>query len=165
MLELDSESVVAGAIVGAEERNIGRVGGKRKTGNKFVAAVLVDGLLMFIGDAEAPSFGPAGGEIVFEGGAGLKCVRRAVIGIDERALASVGAAGKTGGICQIVRDARIDGLIDSGESIDPTVLREIVVIETDSSAKNGVLRCAGSVSETEARGERFAVIGRNAVHE
>src|SRR5437588_632895 len=85
------------------------------------------------------------------GGAGLKCVRRAVIGIDERALASVGAAGKTGGICQIVRDARIDGLIDSGESIDPTVLREIVVIETDSSAKNGVLRCAGNVSETEAR--------------
>ena len=121
--------------------------------------------MVFVGHAETPIFGPASGEIVFEGGAGLKSVRRAVIGIDECALASVGAAGKTGGIGQIVCDAGIDGLIDGGESVDPTVLREIVVIETDSSAKNGVLRCAGSVSETEARGERFAVIVRNAVHE
>src|SRR5437762_13808117 len=109
MLELDSESVVAGAIVGAEERNIGRVGGKRKTGNKFVAAVLVDALLRFIGDAEAASFGPAGGEIGCEGGAGRKSVRRAVTGIGERALASGGAAGKTGRICQAARAARIDG--------------------------------------------------------
>jgi len=49
MLELDGEAIVAGAIVSTEKRNVWRVGGKRKSGNKFVAAVLMNALLVFVG--------------------------------------------------------------------------------------------------------------------
>jgi len=165
VLELNGEAVVAGAIVGAEEGDVGRSGGQGESGNKFVAAILMDALLMFIGEAEAPLFGQAVSEVVFVGGAGLQCVRRVVVGIDERALASVCAAGEARGICWIVGDAGRDGLIDSGEGVNPTVLREVVVIETDACTKNGVLRSAGSISEAEARRDGFAVVVGNAADE
>src|SRR5258708_4175195 len=165
MLQLRRKTVVAGTIVGAEERNIWRGGWQRKTGDEFVAAILMDTLLVFVGEAEAPVLSPAVGEVVFEGGAGLQRVRRAVIGIDERALTAVCAAGQARGIGGIVGNAGGDGLIDGGEGVDPAVLRKVVVVEADAGTENGVLRNAGSVGETEARGDGFAVIVRNAVGE
>src|SRR5258708_14488692 len=112
VLELDGETVVAGAIVGAEERNIWCGRWQRKTGDEFVPAILMDTLLVFVAEAEAPVLGPAVGEGVFEGGAGLERVRGAVIGIDERAQTAVCAAGKASGIGGSVGDAGGDGLID-----------------------------------------------------
>src|SRR5258708_2715196 len=165
MLQLRRKTVVAGTIVGAEERNIWRGGWQRKTGDEFVAAILMDTLLVFVGEAEAPVLSPAVGEVVFEGGAGLERVRGAVIGIDECALAAVCAAGEARGIGGIVEGAGGDGLIDGGECVDPAVLREVVVIEADAGAENGVLRNAGSISEAETRGDSFAVVVRNAVDE
>src|SRR5258708_1495122 len=165
MLQLRRKTVVAGTIVGAEERNIWCGRWQRKTGDEFVGAILMDTLLVFVAEAEAPVLGPAVGEVVFEGGAGLERVRGAVIGIDERAQTAVCAAGKARGIGGIVGDAGGDGLIDGGECVDPAVLREVVVIEADSGTENGVLRNARSVGETEARGDGFAVVVRDAVDE
>ena len=169
-MKLDGETVIAGAIVGTEERNVGRVEWKRKPGNKFVAAILMNTVLMFVGGADAPVFCPTlfcpiQGKIVFYGGACLQCVRGVVIGIDESALAAIAAVRETGRISKIVDDARSDGLIDRGESIDPAVLREIVVIETNARAKNGMLRSAGRISEPEPRRESFAVVVREAADE
>ena len=102
---------------------------------------------------------------MFYGGACLQCVRGVVIGIDESALAAIAAARQTGRISKIVDNARSDGLIDRGESIDPAVLREIVVIETNARAKNGMLRSAGRIGEPEPRRESFAVVVREAADE
>jgi len=102
MLELDRETVVAGAIVGAEQRDVWRVVRQGKAGDELVAAILMDALLVLVGEAEAPSFG----EVLFERGASLQRVRRAVVRIDERALAAVGAARKTCRIAEVVGDAR-----------------------------------------------------------
>src|SRR6266700_4584255 len=139
MLELNGNTVVAGAIVRAEERNVWRSVGKRKAGDEFVAAILMDALLVFVGQADAPVFCPAVGKVVFDGGARLERVRRVVARIDEGALAAVCAAGKTRWIRQIVDSARCDRLIDCDECVDPTVLREVVVIKTDAGSKYGVL--------------------------
>src|SRR5258706_10341747 len=165
MLELDGEAVVAGAIVGAKQRDVWRVSGQGESGNKFVAAILMDALLVLVGEADTPISCPTMCEVVFVGGAGLQGIRGVVVGIDERALAAVSAAGETGVICWIVCDAGRDGLIESGEGVDPSVLREVVVIETDASAKHRVLRSAGSIGETEARRDGFAVVMRNAAGE
>src|SRR5882762_1668522 len=54
MLQLHRKIVVAGAIVGTEERNIWRGSWQRKTGDEFVAAILVDTLLVFIGCGDSP---------------------------------------------------------------------------------------------------------------
>jgi hypothetical protein len=54
-------------------------------------------------------------------------------------------------------------LINSGEGVDPAVLRKVVVIEADASAEHSVLRRSGSVGKTEARSESFPVVMRNAV--
>src|SRR5258708_37068349 len=81
-------------MIGAERRNVWRRNGKRKAGDEFVAAILVDALLVFIGDAQAPILS----EIVFVVGAGLQRIRRVVIGIEERALTAVCAAGAARGI-------------------------------------------------------------------
>ena len=118
---------------------------------------------MFVGEAEAPAFGPAVREIVFVSGAGLQRVGRVVVGVDERALAAVCATGQASGICRIVTDARRDGLIDGGEGVDPTILRKVVVIQAGTGAENGALRSARTVSEAEARREGFAVVVGDAV--
>src|SRR5260221_3151221 len=136
VLQLHGETVVAGAIVGAEERNIWRGSWQRKAGDEFVAAILMDALLVFVGEAEAPVLSPAVGEVVFKGGAGLQRVRSAVIGIDERALAAVCAAGEARGIGGIVGGTGGDGLIDGCEGVDPAVLREVVEVEADSTAEH-----------------------------
>src|SRR5260221_6795610 len=156
VLQLHRETVVAGAIVGAEERNIWRGSWQRKTGDEFVAAILMDALLVFVGEAEAPVLSPAVGEVVFKGGAGLQRVRSAVIGIDERALTAVCAAGQARGIGGIVGDAGRDGLIDGGEGGHPAVLREVVVKEGDPSPGHGMLRSARRIGEAETWGERPA---------
>ena len=118
---------------------------------------------MLVGKAEAPALCPAVSEIVFVSSAGLQGVRRAVVGIDERALAAVSSAGKARRIYGIEGEAGRDGLIDGGEGVNPTILREVVVIEAGTGAKNRVLRGARSIGETEARGEGFAVVVWNAV--
>jgi len=56
-------------------------------------------------------------------------------------------------------------LIDGGEGVNPAVLREVVVIEADAGAEDGVLRSAGSIGETEARCDGFAIVVRNAADE
>src|SRR5258708_8722592 len=119
VLQLHRETVVAGAIVGAEERNIWRGSWQRKTGDEFVAAILMDALLVFVGEAEAPVLSPAVGEVVFEGGAGLERVRGAVIGIDECALAAVCAAGEAGGVGGTGDDGGGGGLTDGGGGARP----------------------------------------------
>src|SRR5882762_1753752 len=158
VLQLHRETVVAGAIVGTEERNIWRGSWQRKTGDEFVAAILVDTLLVFIGCGDSPILR----EIMFESGAGLQRVRRVVIGIDERALTAVCAAGQARGIGGIVGDAGRDGLIDGGERVHPAVLREVVVIEADSSAEHRMLRSARGIGEAETWSNGFAVVVRNA---
>ena len=75
MLELNRETVVAGAIVGTEK---GKCLASRRAGkirNKFVAAILMDALLVFVG-AVRRQFLPSHREVVFEGGAGLQRVGR-----------------------------------------------------------------------------------------
>src|SRR5882762_2891960 len=62
MLQLHRKTVVAGAIVGAEERNIWRGSWQRKTGDEFVAAVLMNALLVFVGCGDPPILR----EIMFE---------------------------------------------------------------------------------------------------
>ena len=116
-------------------------------------------LLVFVSGADAPVFG----EIVFRGGADLQRVGRVVVRIDEKALAAVGSAGQARWIGMIVNSTRNNRLINSGEGVDPAVLRKVVVIEADASAEHSVLRRSGSVGKTEARSESFPVVMRNAV--
>ena len=86
-----------------------------------------------------------------------------VAGIDSALLRPPSAPlGRHDGFAIVVMRWR-DGLIDGGEGVNPAVLREVVVIEADAGAENGMLRCAGSVGKTEARRESFAVVVRNAV--
>src|SRR6266480_1097224 len=92
MLKLNGETVVTGAIVGTEKGNIGCGIGQRKPGDEFVAAILMNALLVFVGEADAPIFGPASRKVMFGGSAGLERVRRVVARIDEGALAAVCAA-------------------------------------------------------------------------
>src|SRR6516162_7544534 len=165
MLELHGKTVVTGTVVGAEKGNVWGVGGQRKPGDEFVAAILVNALLVFIGKAEAPVLEHAGRKVVFDGGAGLQSVRRVVTRIDERALAAVGATGETGSIGKIIRDARCNGLVDGGEGVNPAVLRQVVVVEADAGAENGMLRSARSVGNAKARGKRFTVIVRDSADE
>lgn len=96
-------------------------------------------MLVFVGCGEAPISCPATREVVFEGGAGLERVRRVVVGIDKSTLATIGTAGQARWIREIVTDAWSDGLIDGGEGVYPSVLREVVVIEADARTENGVL--------------------------
>jgi len=165
MLELDGKTVVTGTVVGAEKGNVWRVGGQRKAGDEFVAAILVNALLVFIGKAEAPVLEHAGRKIVFDGGAGLQSVRRMVTRIDERALAAVGATGKAGRIGRLIRNARRYGLVDDGEGVNPAILRQVVVVEADAGAENRMLRSAGSVGDAKARGKGFTVIVRDSADE
>ena len=102
------------------------------------------------------------GKVVFDGGAGLKRVRRVVVRIDEGALAAVCAARETCWICEIIDCARRDRLVDCRECVDPAILREVIVIKTDAGTENGVWRRARSVCDAETRREGFAVVMRNA---
>src|SRR5258707_15175533 len=125
----------------------------------------MDTLLVFVGCGEAPVFGPATCEVVFETGTGLERIRGVVIGIDQCALAAVCSAGETARICWIVRDAGCDGLVHSGERVNPAVLREIVVVKADPRAEHSVLRRAGSVRKPEARRDSFPAAVGNAIDE
>src|SRR6266581_4532507 len=108
MLHLESKAIEDGAIIGTEQ-------GK---GGKLVAAVLVNALLMLIGDAEAP----IAAERVFVGGAGRERIGRVIPGVDQ------------GGGAGAVLDIEV---VDGGEGVDPAVLREIVVVQAEAGAKNG----------------------------
>ena len=99
---------------------------------------------------------------MFDGGAGLKRVRRVVVRIDEGTLAAVCAARETCWICEIIDCARRDRLVDCRECVDPAILREVIVIKTDAGTENGVWRRARSVRDAETRREGFAVVMRNA---
>src|SRR6266571_2436397 len=107
VLHLESEAIEDGAIVGTEQRK----------GGKLVAAVLVNALLMLVGDAEAP----IAAERVFVGGAGRESVGSAVLGIDQ--------GGGPGTVLEVE-------VVDGGEGVDPAVLREVVVVEAEAGAKN-----------------------------
>src|SRR5215467_4323344 len=112
MLELDGKTVIARAIVGAQERNVWRSVGQRKAGDEFVAAILMDALLVFVGKAETPVLEQAGRKIVFDPCAGLQSVRRLIARIDERALTAVDTTAKTGWIGKVIGNTGRDGLID-----------------------------------------------------
>src|SRR6266704_2890321 len=108
VLHLENKAIEDGAIVGTEQRK----------GGKLVAAVLVNALLMLIGDAETP----IAAERVFVGGAGRERVRRAVLGIDQ--------GGGAGTVLEVE-------VVDGGEGVNPAGLREVVVVEAEAGAKDG----------------------------
>src|SRR6266571_912874 len=108
VLHLEGEAIEDGAIVGTEQ-------GK---GGKLVTAVLVNALLMLVGEAEAPIIA----ERVFVGGTGRERVGRVVPGINQ--------GGGAGTVLEVE-------VVDGGEGVNPAVLREVVVVEAEAGAKNG----------------------------
>jgi len=54
VLQLDGQAVVDRTIVGAEQRNGGRIDRNSESGGVFVAAILVHALLVLVGEVDAP---------------------------------------------------------------------------------------------------------------
>jgi len=52
-------------------------------------------------------------------------------------------------------------IVDRGEGVDPTVLREVVVVESGAGAEDSGCGSIGRVSDANARGKRLPVIVRN----
>src|SRR5205085_3929788 len=103
----DGKTVVDGAVVAAKE-------GKSRI---LITPVLVHSLLMLIADAQPPIVSKS----VFVGGAGHQCVRRVVLRSDQR-----GCAGA-------VREIEF---VDRSEGVHPAVLRQIVIVHSDSAAEH-----------------------------
>src|SRR5258708_131675 len=132
-LKMQRQGVIAGTIVGAKNGNIW----------KIVAAVAVHAGLESVVRAQ----NPVGAECVLSASGGVQRVGRVVIRIDQRR--------RAGSVLDIE-------IIYGVEGLDPSVLREIVEIQTNAGAQNGISGRAGSVSQAQTRGEGFAVVVRDA---
>ena len=109
VLHLESKAIEDRAIVRTEQRK----------GGKLVAAVLVNALLMLVGEAEAPITA----ERVFVGGAGRERIGSVVRGVYQ------------GGGAGTVPEVEV---VDGVEGVDPAGLREVVVVEAEARTENVV---------------------------
>src|SRR5690348_3880169 len=159
-LQMDGERVVARAIVGAEDVDVGDVarisgngGIQSEAGEIGIATIGMDALLVRpIGADE-----PADIEDIFNAGGGVKGVRSFVTGIDERAPAASGNAARIARI-----DAHARRRVHSLERGDPAVLREVVVEEADTRAHDGAILAIERIGNAEARRDGGAIIMRRA---
>ena len=114
--------------------------------------VLVEGVLGATGDVNGVGRLVVGAdEVAGDAGAALQAARTG-----ERV--GAGAAGEGAGAGGGV------GVVDSLKRGGPSVLREVVVVETKPGAEDGLLAAPGRVGEAEARGKLLAVIVRHAGH-
>src|SRR5260370_5438170 len=111
VLHLESKAIEDGAIVRTEQRK----------GGKLVAAVLVNALLMLVGEAEAP----IAAERVFVGGTGRERVGRVVLGINQ--------GGGAGTVLEVE-------VVDGGEGGDPSGLWEGALVQAQAGGEESRLR-------------------------
>ena len=93
---------------------------------------------------------PRVAERALESGSGLQCVRSVVIRIDDGAL-----------VCRTQQTAA-KRLVHRLESVHPTVLGQVIEVQTNPGADYGLVRIARRIRDAEARGKGPAVIARDA---
>src|SRR5258708_144057 len=145
-------AVIARAVIGAEHGDIRRCAGQGAVGRYgwvlgyvVITSVLVYALLMLVIDVELPGLR----ERVLKAGAGLNCIRTVVLGIDDRALLTGAqqAWGCTGD--------------DGPEGVHPSVLGQIIEIDSCAGANHGVAAVSRRIGKTQPRRERLAVVVGN----
>src|SRR5581483_11930409 len=141
-------AIIARPVIRSENRDVRRgtaVGVEQShSADIFIAAILVYSLLVLVLDRSRP----VAPELMFDGNTGLNRVGRVVMRVDNGAL--IAGAEQS-------RRKRVN----CSESVDPPVLRQIVVVHADSSAEYRVTRISWRVRNAQTRSYPATVIVRN----